>query len=183
MLRRSFLKRKTMKLIVKVMFLSVALFSFSANAATTEKDLQVVARAAAFTEGLAKGDIQAAIVYDAGSAASKADADGIAAIMGGGLSASGVTLKPMLVSSGSLGSLGGAGVVIIADGSGAVQGAAFSAAGGKLTVSTDFSCVQSGKCVMGVRSEPKVEIVVNRNAAAGAGVSFAQAFRMMISEI
>jgi len=183
MINRSFLKKKTISIAAKVFFLSVVFFSFNANAATTEKDLQVIARAAAFTEGLAKGELKAAVVYDAGSASSKADADGIAAIMGGGLSASGVTLKPVVMSSGSLGGLAGVNIVIVASDSAAVHGSVFSAAGNKLTVSTDMSCVKSAKCVMGVASDPKVEIVVNRNAASGAGVSFAQAFRMMISEI
>lgn len=176
-------RKKTIDFVKLVFFLLLVFLPLSAKAATTEKDLQVVARAAAFTEGLSKGTLTAAVAYDAGSAASKADADNIVSIIGGGLSASGVTLKPVLVSSGSLGGLSGANIVIVASDSGSAQGSIFSAAGNKLTVSSDMSCVKNAKCVMGVASAPKVEIVVNRNAASGAGVSFAQAFRMMISEI
>ncbi|MDR3516593.1 MAG: hypothetical protein P4M00_12290, partial [Azospirillaceae bacterium] len=53
----------------------------------------------------------------------------------------------------------------------------------KPCVTTDISQVVSGACVMAVKSEPKVEITVNKAAATDSGVSFAASFRMMIKEI
>jgi hypothetical protein len=46
-----------------------------------------------------------------------------------------------------------------------------------------MGCVRSGRCVVGVSTSPRVEIVVSRAAAKAAGVSFSQAFRVMIREI
>jgi hypothetical protein len=43
--------------------------------------------------------------------------------------------------------------------------------------------VQSGTCIMAVMSQPKVSIIVNHAAAEAAGITFAQAFRMLIKEI
>jgi hypothetical protein len=52
-----------------------------------------------------------------------------------------------------------------------------------ITIGTDAGCVKSGACVMGVATEPKVEITVNRSAAEAVGAAFKAAFRMMIKEI
>jgi hypothetical protein len=46
-----------------------------------------------------------------------------------------------------------------------------------------MGCVRSDRCVVGVSTSPRVEIVVSRAAAKAAGVSFSQAFRVMIREI
>ena len=52
-----------------------------------------------------------------------------------------------------------------------------------ITIGSDLACVQSGACVMGVSSDPTVQIIVNRAAAASVGATFKAAFRMMIREI
>jgi hypothetical protein len=36
---------------------------------------------------------------------------------------------------------------------------------------------------MGVRTQPRVEILVNRAAAAATGMAFSEAFRVMITEL
>jgi hypothetical protein len=50
-------------------------------------------------------------------------------------------------------------------------------------VTTDLNQVRDGVCLMGVRSSPKVQIVVNRAAANASGITFATVFRVMITEI
>jgi len=52
-----------------------------------------------------------------------------------------------------------------------------------ITIGSDRACVVSGACVMGVATDPKVDITVNRAAAAAVGATFKAAFRMMIKEI
>ena len=55
--------------------------------------------------------------------------------------------------------------------------------GGVLCITGDVALVQSGACAMAVRSDPHVEIMPNRKAAASAGIGFATPFRMLIHEI
>ncbi len=50
-------------------------------------------------------------------------------------------------------------------------------------VTTDINQVESGACLMGVSSKPKVAIVVNREVAQRSGITFATVFRVMITEI
>jgi hypothetical protein len=50
-------------------------------------------------------------------------------------------------------------------------------------ITTDLAKVKSGSCAIGVRSQPKIEILVNRNAATGSDLKFSAVFRMMITEM
>jgi hypothetical protein len=61
--------------------------------------------------------------------------------------------------------------------------AAVSAAKMAPCITTDLAQVRDGACVMGIRSTPKVEIMVNRAAATNTGIKFAGVFRMLITEL
>jgi hypothetical protein len=43
--------------------------------------------------------------------------------------------------------------------------------------------VNAGQCALGVSTQPKVEIFVNKSAASAAGVDFLPAFLMMVKEV
>jgi hypothetical protein len=43
--------------------------------------------------------------------------------------------------------------------------------------------VHNGACAVGVRSQPRIEVIVNRAAAAASGIVLSAVFRMMITEI
>jgi len=49
-------------------------------------------------------------------------------------------------------------------------------------LTTDLAQVRGGACAIGIRSGPRVEILVNHAAAESSGVSFSTAFRMLITE-
>lgn len=157
------------------------LFTPSAQAETTQRDLEAIGRALSFVEGASGSDRTVAIVYDP---ASEAEAQALASSMAGGLSAGRVTLNARLVPLADAASLGGADAAVLL-GAAAGDAGVFSSASsaGVMTVSTDMGCVESGNCVMGVQSAPSVRIVVNRSAATASSVSFAAAFAMMIEEI
>ena len=148
-----------------------------AQATTSERDLQVMARAAGFVDGLPRGNVPVAVVDGP-------NADAVVAAMGAGVAGGGVTLVPRKV---AVGDLAGSGVrvIIVPEGQGGQHGAIAAAARSlhAVTMSTDMACVNSGNCVVGVAAEPRVEIVVSRAASTAAGVSFAQAFRVMIREV
>jgi hypothetical protein len=52
-----------------------------------------------------------------------------------------------------------------------------------LTMSTDPTCAKGGKCVLSVRTSPKVEILFNSAVAQGAGIEFQPTFRMMMTGV
>lgn len=150
--------------------------SANADAATGARELQVMARAVGFVQGLPRGVIDVAVVDGPG-------ADAVLAAMGGSVNASGVTLLPRRV---ALSQLAGSGVrvIIVPEGQSASH-AAIGAAARRLraiTISTDMACVRADQCVVGVAASPRVDIVVSRQAASASNVSFSQAFRVVFRE-
>lgn len=160
-----------------------ALLSATAgDAATSQKDIAVLARVLAFMEPGLTGVVPAVIFYESGDPASEADARFIrAAIANSGLKNAQLTAR--LVSSREVGAIAGAKVVFLAAGT-SNQAAIFAASAkqGAITISTDMNCVRAGRCVVGVRSTPKVEIVVGRSAREASRVRFSQAFLMLVRE-
>lgn len=150
------------------------------------KDVQVAAKTFGFTVPPLTGTVKVAVVFDPATPASQAEADQLTAILGSGLAVGATTLVPVPVPVGQLdGGLDGVGVAFVTAGLSAHHERIFAATKARklLSVSVDTSCVQSARCVMGVKSEPKVEILVNKAAAEASSVTFAPAFRMMISEL
>lgn len=148
-----------------------------ANAATTGSDVQVMARAVGFVSGLPRGTIIAAVVDGP-------NADSVVAAMNAGVNGGGVTLLPRKVPASGL-VASGARVIIVPEGMES-QYATIAAAAKSLhavTVSTDMNCVKQAHCVVGVVARPRVDILVSREASKTNGVSFNQAFRIMIREI
>ncbi len=147
------------------------------------KDLQVAGRALTFLENAPAGHAVLGVVYDPAKPGSVAEKNAVMAALGGGYGAGAVTLtgKPVEVEE-----VGGvSGVVALYVTSGVNYGAVGAQAKTRklVTIGSAGACVQSGACVMGVTTEPKVEITVNRAAAAAVGAVFKAAFRMMIKEI
>ncbi len=153
-----------------------------AGAATlSPQELLIVGHAVAFMQPPPAGGTLA-VVYAAGDAASRQDADAIASEIGSGLQAGNVLLPVRVVDAAELAS-GGFAVVIAASGAnGPSLGAAVRAAR-ILCVTADLAAVQAGLCTMGIITRPRVEIVLNHAAAAAADITFVAAFRMMIREI
>jgi hypothetical protein len=159
----------------------VALGGPAAAASLSPRDVQVLGRALAFLQPPpASGEL--AVVYAAGNAASKQDAEAIAAEIGEGLHVGGAVLRPRLVASAALAAEGFAVAITAADANGPAIRAAIDAKRA-LCVTADLAAVEAGSCTMAIRSEPRVEIVVNHAVAVASDVEFVAAFRMMIREI
>ena len=152
-----------------------------ASAFAQAKDIEVAARTFKFIEGAPSGTATLGVVADPSVAASQAQADAIVAEFGGGKSVGGLTITPKVVAPGDV---SGVDMVFVTEGLGAQHSAIGAAAGsaGILSLSTDMACVDAGHCVMGVRAEPKVQIVVSRGATSAAGLTLNQALKMMIEE-
>ena len=159
-------------------------FAAPVGAEVTATDLQVAARALSFMEDPLRGVVQVGILYEPGSPRSVRQAQELERLLGGGLRAGALELRPQLV---ELERAAHAGVEIFflteyVD-SAAALAADLGAAKGRPCVTLDLEQVRSGACLMGVRSKPKIEIVVNRAAAQASGIAFATVFRVMITEI
>lgn len=164
--------------------LAVMLTTAPAWAETSVKDAQVIVKAIGFQAAKPSGEVKVAVVFDPAQPDSVKDAEQAKAALEGAKTPA-LTPVPVLVPVGQLAALETCQLVFVTAATGAARDAIFEAAKDRklLTVSTDAACAQAGKCVMAVKSEPRVEILVNRAAAQASSVEFTTAFRMMISEI
>ncbi|ALL14305.1 hypothetical protein [Caulobacter henricii] len=171
---------KSGALIACVLTLAAAPLSAHADAA---KDMQVAGRALTFLENGPTGKAILGVVFDPSKPASVAEKNAVMAAIGGGLNAGTLTLTGKPVEAGDVAGVSGVAALFITTGVNA--GPVGAAAKGKkiITIGSDMACVTSGACVMSVSADPKVEIVVNRSAAAAVGAVFKAAFRMMIREV
>lgn len=155
-----------------------------AGATVTETDVLVAARALGFMQNPPTGEVRVGIAYSTGDPRSVEEADQLQQILAGGLKVGNLMMTPVKVNVDELASANvqlfllteyvGRDGERVADATKAKQ---------IPCITFDIAQVQNGACVMGVRSEPRVEIIVNRAAATRSGTSFATVFRMLITEI
>ncbi len=165
--------------------LTFAALTLPANAQVTQTDMLVAGRALGFIDNLKHSSaVRVGIVYDPANAQSAQQAAELNAAMAGGLRIGGMDLRPVMV---PLDKLGGAGVeaFLLTDGLGAAASAVARVSHARKIpcITFDLSQVRDGNCAMGVRSRPRVEVLVNRAAADATGMVLAAAFRIMITEI
>jgi len=155
-----------------------------AEAAFDETNLRVAARVLGFMERPPSGIVRAGIVYAPDNPRSAADAASLQALLGDGLRVGNVTLQGKLV---RINEAAGADVALflLADDTGGAASrlAEVARAEHKPCITTDLAQVRAGTCAIGVRSQPRVEILVNSAAAAASGVQFSTAFRILITEM
>ncbi|KQY35015.1 hypothetical protein ASD38_00095 [Caulobacter sp. Root487D2Y] len=150
-------KRKT-RGAVALCALTLALAPLGAAHADAAKDVQVAGRALTFLENGPTGKAVLGVVFDPSKPASVAEKNAASAVSG----------------------VSGVAALYVTTG---VNVGAAAKAKKLITIGSDVSCATSGACVMSVSADPKVEIVVNRAAAAAVGAVFKAAFRMMIREV
>lgn len=154
-----------------------------AHAAATLTDLQIAIRALGFLQPPLSGEVSVGIVYEPASFQSAKQAADIRALIGDGLTVGNLTLHPVLVRISELATVK-VGLYILA---GAVVDAAAVATQTQQKhipcVTMDIAQVRNGSCFLGIQSSPKIEILVNRAAAASSGAVFSSVFRIMITEL
>lgn len=158
----------------------VALTFCAANAhADTKKDFETISKAIGFINGGPSGAVTMDVLYDPSNADSAAHADEVVALTSGGVGSKVKLSGNKVTSAGAASSP----VIFVTRGASSMYSAALSkaAASGGLTVSTDEACLGAG-CVLVVKTEPSVDILVSTAAAGKTGTEFASAFRMMIKE-
>jgi hypothetical protein len=151
-------------------------------ASMSSKELEVLGRVITFLLPPPSAGTQLGIVYAAGDPASRRDAEEIAALLANGLKSGATAMVPKLVDAASL-TADSYRLVIVAAGANGPQISAATRSAHALCVTEDTDAVQAGLCTMAIRSDPRMEIIVNHTAAMAGGIEFAAAFRMMIREI
>jgi hypothetical protein len=161
----------------------VALTSGAAHAEFTLSDLQIAGRALGFLDKPVQGQITAGIVYSPANPQSAREAEALKEMLGDGLRIGNVTLRPVLIPIADI-QHSTAAIFLLTDGVEDAVPLADAARGRRIPcITTDLAKVKSGSCAIGVRSHPKIEILVNRNAVAGSDLKFSAVFRMMITEM
>ena len=162
--------------------LIAGLFATPAAAqSVSERELQILTRAASFIRPELPSTASVAIAFEDGNAASRMDAEAIAAAFGTERRSGALVLRPELVTTDVLAQTKFS-IVIAAVHANSPKVLAATRTARALCVTSELAAVREGLCAMTIQSGPRVEILLNHEAAATAGVSFAVAFRMMIRE-
>jgi hypothetical protein len=165
------------------------LLSAPARADITVADVQVAARALSFVTDPPSGRLRLGVVYAPGNSRSLQEAERLRDLLRGGYRVGSVELVPVLVESGRA---AGADVdlyFLTSHLSPAETPDLLPARGSpssrnrRICLTIDIAQVQNGRCTVGVRSQPRVEVLVNQASAAACGIQFSTAFRVMITEI
>jgi hypothetical protein len=156
----------------------------AAVAEVTAQDLQIAGRALSFLQKPLSGEVAVGIVYLRSNPQSFEEAEALQSMLNEGLKVGNITLKFTLVSLEEA-PRASVGIFFLTTGLGteAQRLAELSHAKHLPCLTTDLSQVAAGRCAVGVRSKPKIEIVVNRVAATASGIAFSTVFRMMITEM
>ena len=156
------------------------IFPLPAQAEFATKDAQVMARVLGFMDQPPPATVNLGIVYDAGT---QKQAEALMAQLGSGLAAGKFTLVPSLVKIGDVGSANVNAFVLMSGVGGAAKMADITKSKKIPCFTGDRAEVSSGACLVGINTDPKVEILLNKALAASSGISFGAAFKMMITEI
>ena len=155
------------------------------SADVTATDIQVAARALGFMSRPPKGRLTVGIVYSRQSPASEQAARRLRDLLAGGYRVGAVEFAPLLVEAGIARNVD-VDLYFLSPHLRPVETpplVAPAAAAPRLCVTTDIAQVEAGRCILGVRSRPRVEVLVNRSAAAANGITFSTVFRVMITEL
>lgn len=160
-----------------------AALAVPAARATSLKDIQVGIRGIEFLTDPPRGRVPVAIIRDPQNRGSEEDAEAIE----GWVTAAGsdkIDLVPTLVDVRDLDRAPPVRIAIVARGTEPYfdRILAFARRNGTLTITADLACVRSGDCILGVATDPSVEVVVNRRTSLACGLDFVRAFRMMVKE-
>lgn len=144
-------------------------------------ELQVAGRALSFVWPTVPDEVRLGIVHDPRSAASLLQAQALAGAMGPGLRTGSKTIVPVLIPIQETARLGEVDAVFLTGGLSAGHMRAFAGAkpDGIACITTTMDYVAAGLCMIGIRTEPDVEIGFSSAAAEASGLRVDAALRLM----
>jgi hypothetical protein len=172
-----------MKKILTSLICGLILMAMPVQAAVALSDLEIAVRALGFTNNPPTGELRFGIVYSPEVASSEQEAENLQKLLGSGLQVGNLFLNPVMVNIDDADNAN-VGVFFLTQGLGREARKLWAPSHTKqiLCVTTDVAQVINGSCGLGIKSRPKIEILVNRAAAANSNTTFATAFSMMITE-
>ena len=146
-------------------------------------DVLVATRAIGFISKFHGGDLRVGIVVAPESPQSVEDGNQLKAIFGTEMAIGNNMLKPVMLRTDQVANAD-VGLFFLTEGTGAAASRVASASKARKIpcITFDLAQVKSGACTIGVQSQPKIEIFVNRKAAAESNTIFSSVFRLMITE-
>ena len=156
-----------------------------APATSAVLNVPVAARVISFVQPTPAGLVPVAIVYQPGNEASEAEAVAMERSLLRGITIGRATLKTRRVPVSNLSQMNGARAAFLTSGLRAYQDevAAAAVAQSVLTITSDTGCVVASRCVVGISSDSKTQIIVSKAAARRSGIRFGSAFLMLVKEI
>lgn len=180
-------KTFSLKQVNWVSLIALAIFFFPLSAQATDRtDVLVGLKTLPMLDQAISPPVVVGIVYDPNSATSKADAEAISSVFDGTVKTpDGQRVTGLLIPISELGKLSQVKMTFIAQGVDDHLDAIAQAASAQnvLTMSTDLKCVRTNKCVLGIVSEPAVEIYFSRAASETSKIGFDSAFTMLIKKV
>lgn len=157
----------------------------AAPAPSASLNVPVAARVISFVQPTPEGIVPVAIVYQPGNSNSEAEASDMERRLGNGMRIGRASLRMRRVSVSNLGQLGGVKAAFLTSGLRAHQDdvAEASSAQSILTITSDTDCVTAGRCVVGITSASRTQIIVSKAAARRSGIRFGSAFLMLVKEV
>jgi ABC-type uncharacterized transport system substrate-binding protein len=163
--------------------ISVAV-ALPAQAEVTTSDLLIAGRTIGFIEKLANSGMRVGIVYAPESAQSVQQANALRAMLGNQFRVGSLVLTAVMLRTDQVADAD-VGLFLLSEGAGAAGTKVADASKMKKIpcITFDLSQVRNGACVIGVQSQPRIQILVNKKAAAESGTIFSSVFRLMITEL
>jgi hypothetical protein len=150
----------------------------------TVSNLQAIARSLAFVETLQHRDmVLIGVVYDANDPHAKAAADDVVKLLQSVPGPNSMRLQGIAISTDELAkSSEHSDALFLMAGTAKFSTQILSAVrrDALVSVSDDTACLDNGSCVLMVRTDPDVEIVLNTQLAASIGARFSAVFTMMV---
>lgn len=173
----------TRRLRVVALVATLLVAAIPARAGFDDTTVRIAARVLSFMEKPPTGVVTAGIVYAPDNPRSVADAHRVQQALSSGLQIGGVTLQGTMVKIGDDANAN-VGLFFLSEdvGPAAAQLGRVERSKHIPCITTDLTQVRNGACTIGVRADPRVEIIVNTTAANAADVRFSTAFRMLITE-
>lgn len=157
----------------------------SASTPATGLNVPVAARVISFIQPTPQGILPVAIVYQPGNATSEAEAVTIERALATTAQVGRARLKTRRVATSNLAALDGAKAAFVTSSLRSYQDDVAQAATSRsiLTITSDTTCVMAERCVVGITSADRTQIIVSRAAARRNGIRFGSAFLMLVKEI
>jgi len=174
---------KNIKIVLILIIVCLTMMASGVAMADDEKDIKALTKAIGFIQGGPTGEVDVAVVFDPTNRDSSAHADAVIDIARSYKGSNKVKFSAKKISYANIEFVKSKIIFITRGMEGKYDSILNKAIRlNAITVSTDENCLNKGGCVLIVKTDPDVDILVNTAVAARTGTEFSSAFSMMITK-